>query len=133
MPTFVFFLQYDGGIKYSKFLLTSPNYWTYASWCFFFLTRWEGTIAQISRSMCHCGLKLQADKETGARRGESVPAGGEGACAPSRARTAAHPRAQAQWRAPANTPDLLVHPRESPAPFMFNPVSLSSGLRPLGD
>jgi hypothetical protein len=100
---------------------------------FSFLPAGEGTIAQISRSMCHCGLKLQADKETGARRGESVPAGGEGACAPSRARTAAHPRAQAQWRAPANTPDLLVHPRESPAPFMFNPVSLSSGLRPLGD
>jgi hypothetical protein len=56
-----------------------------------------------------------------------------GACAPSRARTAAHPRAQAQWRAPANTQDLLVHPRESPAPFAFNPVSLSSGLHPLGD
>jgi hypothetical protein len=42
----------------------------------------EGTIAQISRSMCHCGLKLQADKETGARRGESVPAGGEGRVLP---------------------------------------------------
>jgi hypothetical protein len=93
----------------------------------------EGTIAQISRSMCHCGLKLQADKETGARRGESVPAGGEGARAPGRARTAAHPRAQAQRRAPVSTPDLLVHPRESPAPSVFNPVSLSFGLHPLGD
>ena len=67
-----------------------------------------GTTAQLGRNMARCGLERWAGKATVARHGGLVPVGGQRAArhGPGRARAPALPRAPAQRRAHANTPDM---------------------------
>ena len=64
--------------------------------------------AQLGRNIARCGLEWWVGKATVAHHGRLVLVGGQRAArhGPGRARAPALPRAPAQRRAHANTPDM---------------------------